>query len=101
MLPPAPVCCTRSNSTTAFLYASTARSSLFWAVDRSRWNCTTWKLVDMPTLNLLFSASSCCCARSRAGLCGLHALAVFCTWIAALLTSLVTSRSIWRSCTSI
>ena len=35
------VCCRRSSSTSALRYASTACSSLFCAVARSRWACTT------------------------------------------------------------
>ena len=35
---------------------------------RSRWACTTKKLVDVPTSNLLCSASSCClAARAQIG----------------------------------
>src|SRR5687768_6320829 len=41
MFPALPVCCTRSKSTTAFRYASTACSSLFCAVARSRCASTT------------------------------------------------------------
>ena len=101
MLPAVPVCCTRSNSTTPRLYASMACSSLFCAVARSRWACTTWIVGRHADAELAVLGVELLLREIARRLRRLHALGRVLHLDGGVADVARHLRSSWRSCTSI